>query len=313
VTWRCRPDTVSAGHARSRSRWYLVWLTSVALTVGVSGASATISVRDDAGRAVRLARPAQRIVSLAPHVTELLFAAGAGPAIVGVSEHSDFPQAARQIPRIGNASGFDIERIVSLRPDLIVAWRSGNPPRLLQRFLDWDIPVFMSEPRRLEDIPSDIVRLGQLAGTGAAARRASVDFHGRYDRLRSRYSRLPPVTVFFQIWQQPLMTINGTHLISDVIRLCGGINVFAQLPTLTPLVDVEAVLQAQPQAIVATGGPGSDALAAWRRWPELEAVRLNHLFLIPDELIARQSPRVLAGAELLCKALERTRAGSRSR
>ena len=268
---------------------------------------ATIVVQDDAGRQVSVPRPAQRVISLAPHVTELLFAAGAGALIVGTPEYSDYPEDAKQIPRIGNASGLDLERIAALRPDLIVAWQSGNPSWVLEHILQSNMTVFLSEPREIEDIGSNIERLGSLTGNAEVAHQASRLFLERYRRLQSTYAQRSPVTVFYQVWSEPLMTINGAHLISAIIRLCGGVNVFADLPILVPRVGVEAVLQAQPQAIIAAGARDSQALARWRKWPQLQAVRKGNLFLIPYDEIARHTPRVLDGAERLCNALEKTR------
>ena len=268
---------------------------------------ATIVVQDDIGRHVSVTTPAQRVVSLAPHVTELLFAAGAGGRIVGTPEYSDYPEAAKRIPRIGSASGLDLERIAALRPDLIVAWQSGNPSWALERLLQSRIAVFLSEPRKLEDIASNIERLGLLTGSAEVARQASRHFLERYHILQSKYAQRSPVTVFYQVWSDPLMTINGAHLISAVIRLCGGVNVFADLPILVPRIGVEAVLQAQPQVIVAAGASDSQALAGWRKWSQLQAVREGNLFLIPYDEIARQTPRVLNGAERLCTALDRAR------
>jgi iron complex transport system substrate-binding protein len=270
-------------------------------------AHAAIVVQDDIGRRVSVATPAQRIVSLAPHVTELLFAAGAGGRIVGTPEYSDYPEDAKRIPRIGNASGLDLERIAALRPDLIVAWQSGNPSWVLERLLQSHITVFLSEPRKIEDIASNIERLGLLTGEAEVARQASRHFLERYRSLHAKYAQRRPVTVFYQVWSDPLMTVNSAHLISAVIRLCGGINVFADLPMLVPRIDVEAVLQAQPQVIVAAGAKDSQALAGWSKWPQLRAVRNANLLLIPYDEIARQTPRVLDGAERLCTALDQAR------
>ncbi len=270
-------------------------------------AHAVIVVQDDAGRRVSVPRPAQRIVSLAPHVTELLFAAGAGALIVGTPEYSDYPEDAKRVPRIGNANGIDLERIAALRPDLIVAWQSGNPSWVLDHILQSNMTVFLSEPRKIEDIASNIERLGLLTGNAEVARQASWLFRERYRSLQSKYAQRSPVTVFYQVWSEPLMTINGAHLISAVIRLCGGVNVFTDLPILVPRVGVEAVLQAQPLAIVAAGAKDSQALAGWRKWPQLQAVRKGNLFLIPYDEIARHTPRVLDGAEHLCVALDQAR------
>lgn len=295
--------------AQPRSAWrghkvlaavLMALLGFAATTVGAG----VLAVRDDAGREIRLATPAQRIVSLAPHITELLFAAGAGARLVGASRHSDFPEAARTIPEVGDAAGFDMERIVALHPDLVVAWQSGNPPRVLERLAELGIPVFVSEPRHIPDIASNIERLGVLAGTAASAQAASAAFRARYQDLRTRHANTVIITVFYQIWDRPLMTVNGAHLISDVIRLCGGVNAFAHLPTLTGVIDREAVLAANPQVIVS---PDPHALNAWRAWPQLQAVRRNWLFVLSGALIARHSPRILEGAEQLCTLLQDVR------
>jgi iron complex transport system substrate-binding protein len=277
------------------------------LAVSAAPACAVIRVVDDTGKPVSVAQPARRIVSLAPHVTEMLFAAGAGSYVLGASVFSDFPDAARQIPRVGGAQGLDLEFIAALRPDLVVAWHSGNPAWSLEAIERLGIPVFRSEPQDLEDVATNIERLGQLAGSAEAARRASASFRRRHQALRTTYMQRQPVSVFFQVWDQPLMTVGRAHLISRVIKLCGGVNVFAALPSLTAKIGVEAVLRAQPQVIIAAGPPDSRALERWRRWPQLDAVRGDHLFLIPHERIARHTPRVLDGAEQLCQALEEAR------
>ncbi|MCZ6733684.1 MAG: cobalamin-binding protein [Gammaproteobacteria bacterium] len=289
------------------SAWRLLLLLVVVFAM-VPVALAKIEVQDDAGKIVSVAKPARRIVSLSPHATELLFAAGAGPYVVGVAAYSDYPQAAGDIPRIGDASGLNLEKIVGLRPDLVVAWKSGNPPRVVKRLEELGIPVFRSEPRSMGDIAENIEDLGMLADTLDVARRESADFRLRYSDLRSRYAHRKAVGVFYQIWHNPLMTVNGQHLISDVIQLCGGINVFSNLPTLTPQIDIEAVLQANPTAIVAAGFNDSTVLDGWKKWTYVDAVKKDNLFLIPFNLIARQSPRILDGAERMCAALQKARA-----
>jgi iron complex transport system substrate-binding protein len=263
-----------------------------------------IHVIDDAGQEITLQRPARRIVSLAPHVTELLFAVGAGDTVVGTSEYSDYPDAARAIPRIGGGGGLDLEAILALQPDLVIAWESGNPAGQTRRLRQLGLPVFFSEPRRMEDIGTSLERFGQLTGRQEEARVQARAFADRLQALRRRYSGREAVTVFYQIWAHPLMTINGQHIVSDVIRLCGGRNVFADLPSLAPQVDREAVLAANPDVIVV--GDAAQ-LGAWRRWPELKAVRQQHLYAIQRELLVRHTPRLLDGAGQLCRLLEKVR------
>ena len=214
-------------------------LVLTVLLLAATCARAGVTVQDDRGNTVSLARPAERIVSLAPHATELLFAAGAGSRMVGAVDWSDFPPAAREVPRVGSYVQPDLERIVALKPDLVVAWYSGNEPRLVERLRALGYPVYVSEMRALEEVPAGIERLGRLAGTDAAASRAAADFRARRDRLQKSYAAGVPVRVFYQIWDKPLMTINNEHLITRVMELCGGRNVFGDLPTLTPHLDVE--------------------------------------------------------------------------
>ncbi len=268
-----------------------------------------VQVMDDAGHQVSLVQPARRIISLAPHITELLFAAGAGDAVVGTVSFSDYPAEAGRLPGVGDYANLDIETIVALQPDLVVAWQSGNSRPQVEQLERLGLPVFYSEPRRLEDIAGNLERLGRLAGRETVAEAAATRFRARYRRLGTRYAQAATIRVFYEIWQQPLMTVGGEHLISQVIRLCGGENVFSGLDTLAPTVNREAVLAADPEVII-VAGPASQRsqwLDAWRKWPRLAAVRQDQLYFIPPDLIQRQTPRVLDGAERMCEQLEQAR------
>ena len=271
---------------------------------------ADIVLTDDAGRSVRLARPAQRIVSLAPHVTELLFAAGAGKQVVGVVAHSDHPPAATRLPQVGTHTRVDLEAVALLKPDLVLAWKSGNRDTHLERFSALGIPVYVNEPRSLDAVAQSLEQFGRLAGTEDAARQAAAAFRQRLNRLAARYRDRPPVRVFYQIWNQPLMTINDEQVISDAIRLCGGVNVFGGLNQLAPRISTESVLAANPEAIVASGMADArpEWLDQWKRWPGLQAAASGNLFFIPPDLIQRHTPRLLDGAEQLCEQLETVRA-----
>ncbi|MBE0625169.1 MAG: cobalamin-binding protein [Burkholderiales bacterium] len=285
-------------------------LLLAALVLTGTAAAAGIRITDDAGRSVSLAHPAQRIISLAPHMTELLFAAGAGAQVVGVVEYSNYPAAARRIARIGDSAQLDLERIVALKPDLVVVWQNGNAQRQLEKLLHLGIPVFYNEPRRLPDIARAIEQLGRLAGTEAQAQPVARAFVARMAALQRRYAGRDPVRLFFQIWDQPLMTVNGEHMISDVMRMCGGRNVFAGLRALTPEISTEAVLAADPEAI---GGVSAEAgqagnLESWKSWPRLTAAARGNLFVIDSDIISRNTPRILEGAERLCEELAAVRA-----
>jgi iron complex transport system substrate-binding protein len=275
---------------------------------------AKLRVTDDVGNTVTLDHPAKRIVSLAPHVTELLFAAGAGDRVVGVVSYSDFPEAAKKLPQVGAYNAFDLETIVALKPDLVVAWKSTNPAGALEKLQAMSIPVFFSEPRKLEDVATNLESLGRLTGNERTANAASTQYRKRLAELRAQFSGSASVSVFYQVWHQPLITINGEHLISQVIELCGGRNVFADLPALAPKVSLEPVLRKDPEVIVA----GNSALNHpgwkddWKRWPALRAVKNGHLFYVNPDIIQRHTPRILQGAEVLCRQLEQVRAARKA-
>ena len=284
-------------------------LIAVLACLATAADAAGVRIVDDAQRAVELSAPATRIVSIAPHVTELLFAAGAGDRVVGVDEFSDHPPPARALPRIGRHSGLDLEAIVALRPDLVVGWASGNRMPQLERLESLGIPLYLNEIRSVDDIAASIETFGRLAGTQTAAGAAADALRQRADALRT-HGRAPRLRVFYQVWDRPLMTINGEHLISRAIERCGGRNVFASLSQLAPTVSVEAVLAADPQAIIATRIDDTDpaGLAGWRRWPDLAASRHDNLLALPADLLQRPGPRFIDGVEALCAALDEARA-----
>ncbi|AMO96904.1 periplasmic binding family protein [Collimonas fungivorans] len=292
--------------------WPAVMMAAAAIALSPASAASAqaVTVHDDTQHAVVLRHPAHRIVSLAPHATELLFAAGAGAYVVGVSDYSDYPPAARQIASMGSSSALDIERIVALKPDLVVAWSSGNSASQIARLRAIGIPVFESEPRQLEAIASSLLRLSQLAGTEDSGAAAAAAFKARLAQLDATYRQRPPVRVFYQIWKKPLMTLNDSHMVSSVIALCGGENVFGKLPQLAPTVSTEAVLQADPEVIFAADG-GSSPSASWRRFPKLTAVAANNLFTLTPNWMSRPGPRILDGAAELCQKLDLARSRRR--
>jgi iron complex transport system substrate-binding protein len=270
-------------------------------------ASAAVSVRDDDGNTVTLQQPARRVISLAPHVTELLFAAGGGSRVVGVVSYSDFPEAAKKIPEVGSNRELDLERIMALKPDLIVVWRHGESERQLEMVRKLGVPMFHSEPQKLDDIPDDMAKLGQLMGTDATAAARAGELRAQLAGLRMRYASRPVVRSFYQVWDKPLYTLNGSHIISDALHLCGGENIFATLAVTAPVVSVEAVLQANPEAIFATSEKNYGGVGIWKAYPMLTAVRGNNLFTVDGNLLNRAGPRMIAGAAQLCEKLELAR------
>lgn len=288
----------------NRLLWLCFWLLSAS-----SALAAGISVRDDTGATVSLAQPAQRIVTLSPHLVETVFAAGAGGQIVGTVDYSNYPEAARRIPRVGGYSRFDLEAVVALKPDLIIAWEGGNAPAHLQKLRRLGLPVYLSQINRLEDIAGEIERIGALTGTRQSADTAARTFRRRLADLQARYAGRPVVRTFYEVWHQPLKTIGGQQFISSVIRLCGGENVFGTLTATAPDVTVEAVLAANPEAIIASGMGEArpEWLDDWQARPGLLAAQRKNLFFIPPDLIQRHTPRLLDGAERLCQHLETAR------
>lgn len=253
------------------------------------------------------AGPPSRIVSLAPNVTELLFAAGAGPKLVGVSEWSDHPEAAKSLPRIGDAFRVDYERILALAPDLVVAWETGTPEVRVERLRALGLRVVSVGVGTLEDIPRAVEELGRLAGTEATATAEAAALRRGIRALEAEYGGRAPVTVFVQIDEQPLFTVTGRHLISGMLALCGGRNIFADLPGVAPAVDLEAVLARDPQVILVTAAR-VDPVKHWSRWPQMTAVRTGNVLRVPPDEVTRATPRALAGARTLCETLDAARA-----
>ncbi|MEB0136820.1 cobalamin-binding protein [Actimicrobium sp. CCC2.4] len=274
-----------------------------------TAAAAAVTARDDAGHVITLAQPAQRVVSLAPHATELLFAAGAAERVVGVLSHSDFPAEAKRLPVVGDSRQIDIERLLALKPDLLVVWLHGSSARQLEQLQQLGIPLFYSEPHKLDEIPDAVVRLGQLLGTDAVAAKRAAQLRQTLSTLTARYAGRPTVRVFYQVWSKPLYTLNGRHIVSDAIRVCGGENIFDRLATTAPIVNIEAVLQANPEAIV-TGSnlqKTETGLALWQDYPALLAVKNNNLFAIDADLLNRAGPRLIDGTAALCEKLDSAR------
>jgi len=283
----------------------------VMLNTGFSVHAQPVSVVDDLGNTITLKNPATRIVSLAPNISELLFAAGAGDKIVGVVEYSDYPEKAKSIERIGNHSGFDLERISVLKPDLIIAWQSGNPKGAIEKLRNIGFTVFMSEPQSLNHIVTSMQRFSTLANTEAVANKAIQKYKQRYAQLKKKYQSASSIRVFYEIWYQPMMTINGNHIINEVIEFCGGKNVFAQLGNLAPTISVESILVENPQAIIAGSNIGV-RLFDWKRWLKLDAVRYNNLFHVEWDHINRHSPRILNAVVEVCDALNVARKNIRA-
>lgn len=285
-------------------------LCALALCAGTAQAArAEVRVTDDSGREVVLAAPARRVISLGPHLTELAYAAGGDHALVGAIRHSDFPDAAKALPVVGDAHLIDFERIVQLDPDLVLVWGSGLNERHKARLRSLGLTVYESEIRRAQGIPDTLRRLGTLLGSAEAAEAGARRFEQQWRALAQNYKAKPAVRVFWQLWHEPLMTINREHLISEAMRACGGVNVFADLPLLTPGISWEAAVAADPQLIAASGRAADAArdFAPWRRFARVSAVRRERFATIDGSLIGRMGPRFADGARALCQAIDGAR------
>lgn len=285
-----------------RRRWLAL------LLIVASDAFADVVVVDDVNSRVTLPAPAARVVGLAPHAVELLYDAGGAGRIVGAVDYSDYPPAARELPRVGGGVGLDLERIVALKPDLLVGWASGNPAAVVQRLRQLGLPLFLSEPRGFEDIASNIERLGTLLGTAPVARAAAAKFRADVAALSKRYADRPPLRVFYQVLDPILFTVNGAHLISQAGNICGGQNVFSDISKLAPVINEEAVVAADPEVIIGSGTADQwqHWRARWQRYP-LRAVRQQALYFIPADELHRQTPRVLKGTARLCDYFDQAR------
>jgi len=264
-----------------------------------------------AAQAPTASQSGPRIVSLSPHITELLFAAGAGARIVGVDDASDYPPAAQQIPRLGEAATLDMEGLLRQAPSLIILWETGTPPRVRAELERFHLQVLVTEQRKLDDIGLALIEFGRLAGTSPAAADAARRYRAELALLRARYEGKARLKVFYEVWDRPLYTLSGEHVVSEMISLCGGDNIFAEVTPLAPIVDREAVLARNPDVIlIGAAGPDGDAQAAdWNRFPHLKAVRDQNVFEVNPSLVGRMAPRILDGVREVCSALDRARAG----
>ena len=265
-----------------------------------------LTLQDDDQHTLQLARPAQRIVSLAPGATAMLFAAGAGERVVGTSAYSDEPQAATRVERVGDAQSFDLERILALHPDVVVVWSGGTSPTQLARMEGVGLHIYRHRLARLDDIPASLARFGRLAGTEGAAQAAAAQITQRIAALRERYHQATPATVLIQVWDRPIYTVGRTEIMTDVIHACGYRSLYEDLTDPGPAVTLESVLARDPQIILTLppdANSGRDWVAAWRAYPSMRAVRSGRVVSWTDQRLSRLGPSIVDAAEDLCRAL----------
>ena len=279
----------------------------MALTCTLAFSAHAFEVNDDTGRVLTLNAPAQRIIALSPSITENLFAIGVGDRIIGTTTYSDFPDAAKHIPIIGDYQSLDLERIAALKPDVIIAWKGGNSPAQLAALERLNLPVYFHHIQTLTDIPLALMHLAQLTGTESNAAPIILNAYRALPLLRDAPQPIMPT--FYQVWHAPLMTLNGSSWVSDALARCGARNVFADLPLTAPTVNIEDVLRLKP-SIIATATPNAqpdDSLKEWLQWADLPATRFQGFIYTDADSMNRSTLRTLTATHELCTKIDRIR------
>ncbi len=273
-----------------------------------SSPSSPLHLEDDRGRIVVLPASPTRIVSLAPHATELLFAGGAGPKVVAVDRDSDYPPAARSLPRVAAYPQPDVEQLLALTPDLVVIWGPGAPRALVARLEQLGLAVFVSEPRTLDEVGATLARFAKLSDDPAVALGTARAFRAQLAQIRARYAQQPVVRVFVQIWTSPLIGIGGHEVIADAVRSCGARSVLSDAAIAAPRVDPEAVIAARPAMVLATDGERAERF--WRERGLLAPRGPARFAAFDASTMERPGPRVLDALERMCAAIDAARAPS---
>lgn len=269
-----------------------------------------LDITDDLGQIFYLQKPAARIVALTPHAVELVYSAGAKQALVGVVDYSDYPEEAKKILNVGGYAGFNIEAIFALKPDVILYWPEGNPVREIERLRQLKLPLFAINTNSFDDIARNLIQIGELTGRQAQSKKTAQDFLQKVAQLKKANAHKKTVRVFYQVWHEPILTQNKNSFISKLLELCGGENIFADLPMTSPQISVEAVLAANPEVILGSGVGGTRPqwLDDWQRYPSLQAVKKQQIFHTHSDWMHRPTVRLLLGAQEVCGLLDKVRA-----
>lgn len=282
----------------------LLWLSLMASSAWA------LKVTDDLGQVFYLEKPATRIVALTPHAVELVYSAGAQRALVGVVDYSDYPESAKKIPNVGGYAGFNVEAIFALKPEVILYWPEGNPAREIARLRQLKLPLFAINTNSFDDIARNIVQIGTLAGKPAPSKKVAQDFLRKVEKLKAANAHKKNVRVFYQVWNEPILSQNKHSFISKLLELCGGENIFGDLPMTSPQISVEAVLAANPDVILGSGVGGArpEWLDMWQGYPSLQAVKKQQIFHTHSDWMHRPTLRLLLGAQEVCTLLDKVRA-----
>jgi vitamin B12 transport system substrate-binding protein len=254
-------------------------------------------------------KPKTRIVALAPHIVEMLFDIGAGDKIIGTVTYADYPKAALDIPRVGSYHGMQIEKILALNPDLVIVWKSGNSQSDIDKMKRLGLKVVMSNPENIADVATELRYYGELTGNQKQAETVALAYEKRLKKLRDANADNKPIPVFYQLWSEPMMTVNGTTWINQLIEVCQGVNVFADNATPYPKLSIENVIVAQPHLMIL---PDENAdkpqpIIDWHKWPEIPAVKNNKFIHVDADLLHRFSTRMLSGIEDMCEKIDQHR------
>lgn len=252
------------------------------------------------------ANQAKRIVALAPHIVESLFEIGAGGQIIATVEYADHPKAALDIPRVGGYYGLSIEKIVELEPDLILVWKGGNRDVDVEQLERLGLPIAYSEPKTISGVAAELRYLGQLTGRKAQAERLAQQFEDDLGLIIRRYGNRLPLNVFYQLWSEPMMTVNSQTWIHQLIETCGANNVFANNPTEYPQISIENVIVSQPDIIITPleKADKPQPVIDWQKWQVIPAVQENNFMVVDADLVHRFSRRMLVGLADMCQKID---------
>ncbi|WP_168188925.1 cobalamin-binding protein [Thiomicrorhabdus sediminis] len=276
---------------------------AVLLLCGLTGFSANGLANSDSNRDI------QRIVSLSPHLTELVYSAGGGAKLVGAIEYSDYPAQAKSLPRVGNYQSINIERIIALKPDLILSWKNGNRARDIEKLQSLGFNVWQTQTNNLEDIGHLIAAIGKRLGTKKIAENKNRQLQKTLQDLSQQYAQREKISTFYQLWQRPLMTVNGSHFISLALNICGAENIFAELPLIAPEVSIESVINANPKLILLGGQKQFQQswMQDWQTYDLISAVKNQQIYRLDNNLLQRPTERFIKALPELCRTIDQAR------
>ncbi len=262
---------------------------------------------DGLGTKVVLDAPAERVIALSPNLVENITSAGGFDKLIAVVAYSTYPKAAQQLPQVGSYRSFDYETILAMQPDLVVVWHSGNGTEVVKKLRSLGITVLVTDPRTLTDVAHYIRLLGRAMGTESIAEPVAAQYLEHLQQLQEQSRKKRIIDSFYQVWHQPLQTLTGESIVSQIIELCGGRNIYADELGIAPVISIESIIERNPVAIIASQADGDHS--PWqnfwhKNWPELSAVQQQRLIDLPADESKRPTVRLLQAADILCKRFD---------